>query len=86
MRGRILLVAGRLFAERGYDDVIWSVTARNGQPGGYVVQAVRVGSAILVSQDSGEYSRGTTGFGARALNRDDRAFAPRLCRWTLAGC
>lgn len=69
----------------GYDDVTWSVTARDGSVGGYVAQAMRVGSAVLLNFDYGEYS-GRPRFGARVLNRNSREFAPRLCRWTVTGC
>lgn len=70
----------------GWDDVVWSVTAADEQIGGYVAQVMRVGKAVVLNYDAGEYSRTTTRPGARALNRDSQDFAPLLCRWTAAGC
>lgn len=69
----------------GYDDAIWSVTAGKGQIGGYIAQVMRVGTAVVLNYDSGEYSGKPRG-GARALNRDSQELAPLLCRWTVAGC
>lgn len=70
----------------GYDDVLWSVTAADDQIGGYVAQVMRVGKAVVLNYDSGEYSRTSTRPGARALNRDSQELAPLMCRWTAAGC
>ena len=70
----------------GYDDVLWSVTAADEQIGGYIAQVMRVGTAVVLNYDAGEYSRTTTRPGARALNRNSQEFAPQLCRWTAAGC
>lgn len=69
----------------GYDDVLWSLTQRNGSIGGYVAQLTRVGSAILLNYNAGDYVGRPVG-GARQMNRDSREFAPRMCRWTAAGC
>lgn len=70
----------------GYDDVLWSVTAADDQIGGYIAQVMRVGKAVMLNYDAGEYSRTTTRPGARALNRNSQEFAPLMCRWTAAGC
>lgn len=70
----------------GYDDVLWSVTAADDQLGGYLAQVVRVGKAVVINYDAGEYSRTTTRPGARALNRNSQDFGPSMCRWTKAGC
>ncbi|MGA8845351.1 MAG: hypothetical protein WB471_01915 [Nocardioides sp.] len=70
----------------GYDDVLWSVTAADDQIGGYLAQVMRVGKAVLLNYDAGEYSRTSTHPGARSLNRNSRDFGPSMCRWTTAGC
>lgn len=69
----------------GYDDVLWSVTAGEGQIGGYVAQVMRVGKAVVLNYDAGEYS-GVPRRGAKYLNRGSQELAPKLCRWTVAGC
>jgi hypothetical protein len=73
----------------GYDDVVWSVTARRayetGRLGGYVAQVVRVGTAVVLNYDHGEYGGPSRG-AAEALTTDSQELAPRLCRWTVAGC
>ena len=73
----------------GYDDVLWSVTARRaaatGRLGGYFAQVVRVGKAVVLNYDYGEYG-GPSRAAASALNTDSQELAPTLCRWTAAGC
>ncbi|MEN8672724.1 hypothetical protein [Nocardioides sp.] len=73
----------------GYDDVLWSVTAKHarqtGRLGGYFAQVMRVGKAVVLNYDYGEYG-GTSRGAARVLNTDSQELAPSLCRWTVAGC
>ena len=73
----------------GYDDVIWSVTARRalatGRLGGYFAQVVRVGRAVVLNYDYGEFG-GPSREAAEALNNNSHEFAPIMCRWTAAGC
>ncbi len=73
----------------GYDDVIWSVTAKRaaqtGRLGGSFAQVMRVGKAVVLNYDAGEYG-GPSRAAARSLNRDSQELAPLMCRWTAAGC
>lgn len=73
----------------GYDDVLWSVTARRaiatGRLGGYFAQVVRVGKAVVLNYDYGEFG-GPSRAAAEALNSNSQEFAPMMCRWTQAGC
>lgn len=73
----------------GYDDVLWSVTARRaivtGRLGGYFAQVLRVGTAVVLNYAHGEYGGPSRG-AAEALSSNSREFAPLMCRWTQAGC
>lgn len=73
----------------GYDDVTWSVTGKRarqtGLLGGYFAQVMRVGKAVVLNYDYGEYG-GTSRGAAKVLSTNSQEFAPLMCRWTRAGC
>ncbi|WP_372733877.1 hypothetical protein [Nocardioides sp.] len=74
-----------LEAETGYDSVTFGFHYREGT-GGSVIQVTRVGSAVLVTDHSGEFTAGTLQAGADDATGENGPVVNAMCLWTEAGC
>lgn len=70
----------------GYDDATFTLTSASGAPGGTVVQLMRVGSAVLVSGASGEYTSQTLQLAVDDLTWANQRIADSMCLFTESGC
>lgn len=81
------LVYHQYRADTGYaDSITFGSTYRAGPPGGEIVQALRVGRAILALSQYGEWMPQTQAAYVPHLTARTKAILPAMCAFTSAGC
>lgn len=70
----------------GYDAVTFSALYRSGLTGNRIFQFVRVGNAVLATEQAGEWSSETVGDGIVGLTDSNGALTQQMCLFTETGC